>query len=122
MYLSSVAARCNSYTARFLFSSSGNSLSGKHFTHMNLLCISFYAPIILRHKEGCNIFLHIFQFFDFNIEFDKVKCYTVSIYMKPLLMALILRIWYWTGESFTGAGGVSFFQVMPRIEKGIVYH
>ena len=44
-YLSSVAARSNPRTARFLFSSSGNSPSGRHFTLMNLLCITLHGAV-----------------------------------------------------------------------------
>ena len=44
-YLSSVAARSNPRTARFLFSSSGNSPSGRHFTLMNLLCITLQGAV-----------------------------------------------------------------------------
>ena len=47
-YLSSVAARSNPRTARFLFSSSGNSPSGRHFTLMNLLCITLQGTVYSR--------------------------------------------------------------------------
>ena len=47
------------------FSSSGNSLSGKHFTHMNLLCMSFMVLLYFAIMECAISFLHIFQFFDF---------------------------------------------------------
>ena len=50
-YLSSVAARSNPRTARFLFSSSGNSPSGRHFTLMNLLCITLYSAVYVRLLE-----------------------------------------------------------------------
>ena len=49
--LSSVAARRNPRTARFLFSSSGNSPSGRHFTLMNLLCITLYSEVYVRLLE-----------------------------------------------------------------------
>lgn len=48
------------------------------------------------------------------------------LYCKHLYEALVdgshIAYLVLDGESFTGAGGVSFFQVMPGIEKGIVYH
>ena len=50
-YLSSVAARSNPRTARFLFSSSGNSPSGRHFTLMNLLCITLQVAVYSRLLE-----------------------------------------------------------------------
>ena len=50
-YLSSVAARSNPRTARFLFSSSGNSPSGRHFTLMNLLCITLHGAVYNRLLE-----------------------------------------------------------------------
>lgn len=50
-YLSSVAARSNPRTARFLFSSSGNSPSGRHFTRMNLLCITLHEAVYSRELE-----------------------------------------------------------------------
>ena len=50
-YLSSVAARSNPRTARFLFSSSGNSPSGRHFTLMNLLCITLQGAVYSRELE-----------------------------------------------------------------------
>ena len=64
-YLSSVAARSNPRTARFLFSSSGNSPSGRHFTLMNLLCITLQGTVysIELEKASKQIFISSKKFF-----------------------------------------------------------
>ena len=69
-YLSSVAARSNPRTARFLFSSSGNSPSGRHFTLMNLLCITLQVEVYNRllekarkkYVKSCR-FVHVSYYF-----------------------------------------------------------
>lgn len=86
-YLSSVAARSNPRTARFLFSSSGNSPSGRHFTLMNLLCITLYRAVYSRLLENARK-NHLFKnFFDNRWQNFSAYCSDINF---PIASACII--------------------------------
>ena len=108
-YLSSVAARSNPRTARFLFSSSGNSPSGRHFTLVNLLCITLQVAVYSRLLEKASK------------KYKKIKILLAfSVKYDIIVYALQMRVQFNGRTPAFQAGYVGSIPITRLCDSGVV--